>query len=398
MKFHCHLHNYNSLIKLILLFSIICNSLNLIAQEQLCNQKCIPITINKISVQNNLLIFGGDTSVYAVDFQNRPIWRFPTNERIYSMPAIYDKKVVAGSYDKHIYCLDLYSGKLKWAFSTDNLPIYSTPIVDNGIIYVGSGAGQSECYLYAISLNTGTLIWKFKVYGSIFSSPTIANNILFFGAGDYNFYAIDKFNGQLVWKYSTDGTSYRHFSSSPCYTDSSAIVGNDDGFLYAFDKKTGIIKWKFDTGIWGIQSSPTVYNDKIIFGSGNGDIYAINKENGILLWKTKVSYGNITNAPIVEENLIFISQGSELTALNLFDGKIVWQKYIGSTVLSSPNYFDGKLLVGSRAGQIDALRVYTIEPHNGEILSSFLVNYASTSPVVYSFGKVFYSGDSGSRN
>ncbi|MBK8934260.1 MAG: PQQ-like beta-propeller repeat protein [Chloroflexi bacterium] len=50
--------------------------------------------------------------------------------------------------------------------------------------------------LYAVEENTGVERWNFPTSGSVFSSPAIADGIVYFGSWDQNLYAVNGRNGQ----------------------------------------------------------------------------------------------------------------------------------------------------------------------------------------------------------
>ena len=43
---------------------------------------------------------------------------------------------------------------------------------------------------YALNAQTGAFMWSYQANGNIYSSPTVANGILFFGSDDHNVYAV----------------------------------------------------------------------------------------------------------------------------------------------------------------------------------------------------------------
>ena len=68
-------------------------------------------------------------------------------------------------------------GSLKWKFKS-NGKIFSSPAVINGMAYVGS----EDHYLYAIAIKTGKQVWKFKTGGTVDSSPAVYENVIYFGS------------------------------------------------------------------------------------------------------------------------------------------------------------------------------------------------------------------------
>jgi len=53
---------------------------------------------------------------------------------------------------------------------------YSSPTVADGIVFFGS----TDNYLYAIDVKTGQKKWKFKTEDDIYSSPAVKEGIVFF--------------------------------------------------------------------------------------------------------------------------------------------------------------------------------------------------------------------------
>jgi eukaryotic-like serine/threonine-protein kinase len=89
---------------------------------------------------------------------------------------------------------------VKWKFQT-NGRVISSPAVENGLVYVGS----MNKNLYAVDQQTGALKWKFAAEGPVVSSPAPAGGIVYFASDDGKFYAPDAATDQLKWKLETAG-------------------------------------------------------------------------------------------------------------------------------------------------------------------------------------------------
>ena len=69
-------------------------------------------------------IFRGDQCLTGVSNTTIPdspklLWTFQTGDNIKSAPVVDNGKVVVGSTDGFVYCLDM-NGKLLWKFKTNN--------------------------------------------------------------------------------------------------------------------------------------------------------------------------------------------------------------------------------------------------------------------------------------
>jgi outer membrane protein assembly factor BamB len=169
---------------------------------------------------------------YALDSQTgQELWRFETGDRVESSPAVADGVVYFGSHDDYLYALDSQTGQERWKFKTGDA-VTASPAVADGLVYVGSRDG----HLYALDAQTGQEQWKFKAANWV-ESPVVANGVVYFAenrayAVDDSkgyVYALDSRTGQELWKFQTGGGSY----SSPFIAEGVLYWGSSDNFLYA---------------------------------------------------------------------------------------------------------------------------------------------------------------------
>jgi serine/threonine-protein kinase len=77
--------------------------------------------------------------------------------------------------------------------------VYSSPAVANGVVYVG--AGDADFNIYALDAATGAKLWSYTAGGVVLSSPAVANGVVYLGADDDNVYALDAATGAKLWSY-----------------------------------------------------------------------------------------------------------------------------------------------------------------------------------------------------
>ena len=118
------------------------------------------------------------------------------------------------------------------------------------MVYVGSG----DHHLYALDLNQGELLWKFKTGNKVRSTPLIHENKLYAPSFDGVVYVLDPANGKQLWKFETDGAHLNSgnfgwdrnaINASPVISDSLMVFGSRDGSLYCVNINTRKLKWKF---------------------------------------------------------------------------------------------------------------------------------------------------------
>ena len=116
----------------------------------------------------------------------------------------------------------------------------------------------------------GELLWRFPTRGSVNSSPTLADGVLYFGSDDDYVYAVSVDTGRLSWRYRTGGD----VDSSPTVAAGIVYVGSDDNYLYALNANTGELLWRYETG-GNVGSSPVVMAGVVYVSSSDGYLYAL---------------------------------------------------------------------------------------------------------------------------
>ena len=70
--------------------------------------------------------------------------------------------------------------------------IYSSPAVANGVVYISS----DDHNLYALNATDGRQLWVYPTENWVESSPTVANGIVYVSSEDENLYALNAANGE----------------------------------------------------------------------------------------------------------------------------------------------------------------------------------------------------------
>jgi len=78
---------------------------------------------------------------------------------------------------------------------------------------------------------TGALLWIYPTGSGVYSSPAVANGVVYVGSLDHNVYALK--HGALLWSY--HGTSA--VESSPAVANGVVYVGSETGNVRAFGLK-----------------------------------------------------------------------------------------------------------------------------------------------------------------
>jgi outer membrane protein assembly factor BamB len=252
------------------------------------------------------------------------------------------------------------AGTVLWTIQTAGA-IYSSPAVAEGMVYFGSDDG----WLYAAEAGSGKVKWKFETQGLVRSRPALAEGTLYFVSDDGNLYALDVASGAETWRIDIGNDllvrvlpverQWDYLQSSPAVAEGVVYAGSADGNLYAVDAWTGKEKWQFATQA-RVRSSPAVAEGLVYVGSWDGHIYAVDTQTGQETWHfdTRGAYWPVQPSPTVVDGIVYCgSRNPWLYALDAKNGKQLWRyPYNGSWVESSATVVDGIVYVGSSDSQV----------------------------------------------
>jgi outer membrane protein assembly factor BamB len=283
-----------------------------------------------------------------------------------------------------------------WKFETAG-SVISSPSVSDDIVYVGSTDG----YIYALGAWGGNLIWKFKTEAPVESSVAVANGYVYTGGDDGYVYCLNPCTGAQVWKMFVNGNQEFTFGnlvlkSSPTVVDKTVYIGSLDGYLYALDADSGNIKWK--TQAQGpIESSPAVAEGGVYFTAeepNTGTVYKLDAATGQIQWNFSIAYrpsftgGNqMLGSPSVAEGKVFASSNwGDYYALDTTTGAEIWHFYDTTAtefIVSSPIWVNGKVYL------IDKFDLACVDGSTGSaIWSKYTGDELYVSPS-YADGKVY---------
>jgi Ca-activated chloride channel homolog len=180
--------------------------------------------------------------------------------------------------------------------------------------------------------------------------------------------------------------------TTPTVYDRKVIVSG--GFhskeLYAFEAKTGKPLWAIDLGDDG-PSSPACEDNTCVVNTESCTIFAVEASTGKLLWSYWLG-DPLTSAPTIANGVVFASYPTRasdgkpapenashaLAAFDLKTGKVLWQLWLDSDVMSAPVASGEFVYVGTFAGT-----VIKVEQKTGAI--RYAMRAAATSAPVVRF-------------
>jgi len=213
--------------------------------------------------------------IYALNAANGAlIWSYFTGSSTFSSPSIVNGVLYQGADNGNVYALKAANGALIWAFQTGS-HVYSTPAVVNSVVYVCSDSGT----VYALNTSDGSKIWQASVGSGTDhadDSTAVANGMVYIGARN-GYYALNATDGSQIWFF-TSPYSQRQLQgyvySSPAVSGDVVYFGSCDSYIFALNAFNGSMIWSYRTGGF-LFASPAIANGVLYIGSYDGKIYAL---------------------------------------------------------------------------------------------------------------------------
>jgi len=238
-----------------------------------------------VQVTRRLYLGTHEGRVLCLDAATRVLlWEFRCGDAVLAAPAVAAGRVFVGSYDGHVYALDAETGQLVWKHDTRK-PVVSTPAVADGRVIVGSRSYD----LVALDMAAGTPVWQRYLWFSwVESSPVVRDGVVYVGSSDAAaVFAFDAATGAPRWKTDVWGWAW----GEPAVTARRVLVGTAGqrgypvphrGAVVALDRETGRPVWQFtveagDVETYGFTGSPAVAAGRVFFAGLDGRVYAFSE-------------------------------------------------------------------------------------------------------------------------
>lgn len=264
------------------------------------------IYLSSPTVADGVVYFGsGDGNIYALDAASGSLrWKYQTGDVVHASPAVADGVVYIGSWDSYFYAIDAQTGKLKWRFHGGEDPaihnqvgFQSSAAVAGGIVYVGC----RDSSLYALDAATGKQRWRFSTNSSwVITSPAVHEGKVYFATSDSSlYYVVDAATGQPILKIQDKA----YIFSSPTVAGDVVLHGVLNGTLVARDLSSGRVLWQYATeaskrNIGWMLTADRRFNQQMIFRSPW-------REAPIVATERQLSVGAIFSSPLVVDGVVY---------------------------------------------------------------------------------------------
>lgn len=320
-------------------------------------------------MMKDTLYFGSEEGrFYAVDANNgKTVWQTDFPGKIRSSAAVLEDDLYFTDTTSTLYALERETGKLKWKQKLDDslkdegLPdlwdyYIGSPAVDGDYIYVG-GEGPR---FYALGRKDGSILWETETASYVHGKAAIADGKIYIADMSGEVTALDQQTGKKLWS-----ANFGTVQSSITYKEGIIYFGSRDQYVYALDANTGDIRWSHLSpgGSWVVSSAAASEKHVVIGASDSKVVHVFDREAGEHKLDFKLD-SRVFSSPVIADNIMYF--GSAYTdggkardafyAVDLDSGKELWRfEGTKSPILSTAVVADGAVYFATLDGYLYAL-------------------------------------------
>ncbi len=239
-----------------------------------------------------------------------------------------------------------------------------SPAINNETVYTSDINGRVN----AFNARTGKRIWRVDLAQPITAATGSGDDLLLFGTRKGEVIALQKENGKQRWT----ATVSSEILAPPAAQAGIVVVQTVDGKIFGLSAKDGKSLWLQERTEPALTlrgtAAPVIVNDMVLAGFANGKLTAVNLNDGRLLWETTIAEPRGRNeierlvdvdaSPLVYGNVVYAAayQG-RIVAINLESGRIIWSR--DTSTYSAMDKDNANLYVTDEQGNIFALDLRT---------------------------------------
>lgn len=224
----------------------------------------------------------GDGNLYVFDLKGALLATFDVPEHgLWAMPVTDGQTIYLTSLDHHVYAIDPVSLAVRWKTKLDGAINAPVTLSDDGRLYIGTLSKS----LYALDAASGAVLWQRPLAGWLYSSPSLDEGVLYIGAvigaEDGKVYAIDAENGAQRWEYPSGSA----VAGKILVTEDQVLFTTENGTLGALTKE-GALSWK-ETYTHNFYAGLIRWNGNLLAAPSLSQtlLLSVNPANRSVLWK-----------------------------------------------------------------------------------------------------------------
>lgn len=261
-----------------------------------------------------------------------PLWQAQLGSAIYATAAVHEGFAYVGTLGGVFHAVKTGDGSLAWTFGAGR-PILGEALATDDAVYFTCDNGR----LYKLERATGRELWHYDLgdalvprilpHPAVFDydhdapTPVLAEGVLYVGSGDGGFHAVRADTGQRVWRIDAPGK----IRGTAAVHGAQVVFGTLDGPIVMVERATGRETWRFDSKA-AVTSSPVFLGETLVVGNRGSVLYGLDPADGSRRWRQSWwgSWIESTAAPAGKLACIGSSDYRRVTCFDPRDGRVEW--------------------------------------------------------------------------
>jgi outer membrane protein assembly factor BamB len=280
-------------------------------------------------------------------------------------PIVTDDMIIEGNSIDGVVAYDRKRVFVRWRMNVFDGVEAGAQLYD-GILYFGAGDG----FFYAVNSVDCRVIWSYPLKAEGLGKPTVVGENVYVLAGNNIVHALNTKTGKLLWTYNRRDASNLSIRGGcqPAVVGDVVYVGFSDGSLVALNRNSGNVLWEANLNpnkrFRDVDASPVIEGDVIYESSYDGRLYALQRQDGKVIWS--IEAGGYEEVLLVGKTLFLSSSEGKTLAIDRSTGKEIWSKSNPNGIATAPVLWRGVLIMGEMDGTLRFL-----DGRTGDLLASF---------------------------
>ncbi|HTS74380.1 MAG TPA: PQQ-binding-like beta-propeller repeat protein [Gaiellaceae bacterium] len=310
----------------------------------------------------------------------RTLWVYKAKSLLEFPPAIAYHYAYLPIERGIIRALEAWDGRVVWS-RRFNACIAASPAVAKGVVYESllnpcdQPHDNKKGAVVALNAQTGKTVWRAEI-GATESSPLVVNGVVYVGSRNNRVYALDAKTGRVRWTYTTGG----EVKGAGAYIAGTVYFGSYDGHVYALNARNGKLRWRASAesrlgGRGTFYANPAIAYGRVYIGATDGVVYSFGATSGRLLWARRTGGYVYSSAALWRRTVYVGSYDHHLYAIDAATGDVRWAFHANGAISGSPTVLNGVVYFSTLKA-----RTYGLDALSGKVVWTFTDGYYS--PIV----------------
>ena len=275
-------------------------------------------------ITGDRIYFGSSNGMFycASVVDGRVIWTAPVRAETLAPPTVERGVVYVQSGADVVYALDAESGKQLWLFNRQvaaslSIRASTRPVVAGDFVL----AGFSDGFIVALKKRDGSLAWERKLgranrFRDVDSTPIVENGNVYVASFDSSLYSLKLDSGEVNWTVNEGG--YVPVTIGRDQFADRLFFATVNSKILVIDKNSGkqISMIEIQRGI---ATQPVQYKNYLIYGESEGAYTVADAQTGSTLARFYPGEGLVARPTIVDSTgeAYFVSSSANLYAMKM---------------------------------------------------------------------------------